>query len=377
MKDSIRILQVDDDEEDFMIIQDLLKDISRQQYVIEWSPGYEDALDKIKDNEYDVLLIDFMLGKYTGIELLKQIRKNNNHIPVIIFTGQGDERIDMEAMNAGAADYLVKGQIDSNILERSMRYSINQAETQLKLLDHEQSLRMAEKFALTGRMAQVIAHEIRNPLTNVKLAIQQLQDDLVNPSESMLSLIEMIDRNCNRINQLIINLLNSTKTTELNYEDVSINALIDEALELAKDRVQLKRMKIVKEYSDDICDVYIDREQIKIALLNIIINAIEAVEEEHGILTLRTEGRDDKCIVIISDNGKGMTAEEQKKIFEAYYTKKVRGMGLGLTTTQNIILNHKGTIKVESRPSLGTSFLLTFDFSPNKKRKSTELFRSD
>ena len=367
MKDSIRILQVDDDEEDFMIIQDLLKDISRQRYIIEWSPGYEDALDKIKDNEYDVFLIDFMLGRYTGIELLKQIRKNNNHIPVIIFTGQGDERIDMEAMNAGAADYLVKGQIDSNILERSMRYSINQAEAQLQLLDHEQSLRMAEKFALTGRMAQVIAHEIRNPLTNVKLAIQQLQDDLVNPSESMLSLIEMIDRNCNRINQLIINLLNSTKTAELNYEDVSINALIDEALELAHDRVQLKRMKIVKEYSNDICDVYIDREQIKIALLNIIINAIEAVEEDHGILTFRTEGRNDQCIVIISDNGKGMTPEEQKKIFEAYYTKKPRGMGLGLTTTQNIILNHKGTIKVESKPSLGTSFLLTFDFSPNKK----------
>lgn len=368
MRHTIRILQVDDDEEDFLIIQDLLKDISRQRYTIEWSPGYEDAVEKIKTNEYDVFLVDFMLGKYTGIELLKHIRQNNMHIPVIIFTGQGDERIDMEAMNAGAADYLVKGQIGSNILERSMRYSINQAETQKKLLENEQTLRTAEKFALTGRMAQVIAHEIRNPLTNVKLATQQLQDELTEPSESILSLIEMIDRNCNRINQLIINLLNSTKSEELSYEDVSINNLIDEALELARDRIELKRIRIVKQYSDDICDVYIDREQIKIAFLNIIINAIEAVEEDHGTLTFRTEGKDDKCVVTISDNGKGMTAEEASKIFEAYYTGKPKGMGLGLTTTQNIVLNHKGNIKVESKPLNGTTFVLTFDFSPNAKK---------
>ncbi|MEO6166835.1 MAG: ATP-binding protein, partial [Chitinophagales bacterium] len=357
MKQVIRILQVDDDEEDFLIIQDLLKDISRQRYTIDWSPGYQDAIEKIKTGDYDIFLVDFMLGANTGIELLKHIRKIHVHHPVIIFTGQGDEKIDLEAMNAGAADYLVKGQIDSNILERSMRYSINNADIQQKLLENEQSLRNAEKFALTGRMAQVIAHEVRNPLTNVKLAIQQLKDELPNPSESTLTLIEMIDRNCNRINQLIINLLNSTRSSELNHEDVSINALIDDALELAKDRIELKRIEIIKQYSDDICDVYVDRDQVKTAILNIVINAVEAVEEVHGTLKFRTEEINGKCVVTISDNGKGMSPEEVSKIFEAYYTGKPKGMGLGLTTTQNIILNHKGTIKVESRPKKGTSFI--------------------
>ncbi|MBK9731769.1 MAG: response regulator [Chitinophagaceae bacterium] len=366
MKNLIRVLQVDDDVEDFLIIQDLLSDIETQSYSIEWSPGYDDALKKIEENIYDILLIDFMLGTSTGIELLKEVRKKNPNIPVIIFTGQGDERVDLEAMNAGASDYLVKGQIDSNILERSMRYSIKQAQTQEKLLGHEQNLRMAEKFALTGRMAQVIAHEIRNPLTNVKLALQQLQDELTNPSESILTLIEMIDRNCNRINQLIINLLNSTKSEKLNYEDLSINALIDETLELAHDRLELKKIKIEKKYSDDICDVYVDREQVKIALLNIIINAIEAVEEERGKLIFTTEGKGDKCVVTISDNGKGMAPDELDKIFEAYYTGKSKGIGLGLTTTQSIILSHKGNIKVESRVNSGTTFIITFDFSPHK-----------
>lgn len=368
MKDDIRILHIDDDEEDFIIIQDLLNDISDQSYTIEWVSSYSEAQQKIKSNDYDIFLVDFRLGNYSGIELLKFIRQHNYFTPVIIFTGQGDEMVDIEAMKAGAADYLIKGQIDANMLERSIRYSVSQAGIQRQLVEKEQYMRNSEKFAVTGRVAQVIAHEIRNPLTNVKLALQQLEDEISNPNESVKSFIQLIDRNCNRINQLITNLLDSTKFSELKFEDVSINDILDETIELAIDRIELKHIQIVKQYDPAICDVFVDREKIKIALLNIIINAIEEVSESRGIITFKTEGKEEKCIVTIHDNGNGIDPEIENRIFEPYFSKKQKGIGLGLTNTQNIILNHKGTIKVQSQTGKGTTFTITFDFSPNGKK---------
>jgi signal transduction histidine kinase len=367
-KDLIRILHLEDDEEDFIIIRDLLGDTNRHQYKIDWVSGYEEALERVKSDGYDIYLVDYMLGKYNGLQLLKHIRETHEHTPVIIFTGQGDDRIDIEAMKAGAADYLVKGQIDANILERSIRYSINQAKTLQMLIENEQSLRSAEKFAVTGRVAQLVAHEVRNPLTNIKLALQQLQEDIPDPDELHKPLFDLVDRNCNRINQLIIDLLDSTKFTELKFEDISINQLMDETIEMARDRIELKRIQIIKQYATDICDVFVDTEKIKIALLNIIINAIEEVEVGTGAITFRTEARENKCIAIIRDNGKGIKPDHFNRIFEPFYTGKQKGTGLGLTTTQNIILNHQGSIKVESQPLQGTSFIIAFDFSPNKNQ---------
>ncbi len=216
-KDPLHILHLEDDEEDYILIRDLLEDTDQQTYEIDWIPSFEDAKGKIALDGYDICLVDYMLGKYTGLEVLKYIREKNPHLPVIIFTGRGDDNIDIEAMNAGAADYLIKGQIDANILERSIRYAISHSRTLKQLIENEKSLRAAEQFALTGRVAQLIAHEVRNPLTNVELALQQLQEEIQDKEEEHTSLFELIDRNCNRINQLITDLLDSTRFNQLNY----------------------------------------------------------------------------------------------------------------------------------------------------------------
>jgi signal transduction histidine kinase len=226
------------------------------------------------------------------------------------------------------------------------------------------SLRSMEKFTTTGRLARTIAHEIRNPLTNIGLATDQLKSGIPENEETTM-LLEMINRNGLRINQLITELLNSTKFSELNYNPVSINELLDEALELATDRIQLKKVKVQKRYSADICNVSVDKEKLKIALLNIIVNAVEAMPAEKGLLQLKTEGRDDKCLVTITDNGSGMDKETVSKLFEPYFTTKSKGNGLGLTNTQNIILNHKGVIDVESELGKGTSFIISINFPEN------------
>ena len=222
-------------------------------------------------------------------------------------------------------------------------------------------MKRSEKFAATGRIARTIAHEVRNPLTNIDLAVSQIKNDLITEDETSTMLFEMIDRNSKRINQLISELLSATRFAELSYASVSINTLLDEALNLAKDRIELNHVKVEKKYSTDICDISVDTEKVKIAFLNIIVNAVEAMEAGRGVLQILTRGEDNKCVVEIVDNGYGMTEEQLNNLFEPYFTTKPDGNGLGLTNTQNVILNHRGTITVNSKPLEGTVFIIKFN----------------
>jgi signal transduction histidine kinase len=172
----------------------------------------------------------------------------------------------------------------------------------------------------------------------------------------------MVERNSKRINQLISELLSATRFAELSYVSVSINKLLDDSLEMARDRIELNQIKVLKKYGADICDISVDAEKIRIAFLNIIVNAIEAMEPGKGILEIVTHGEENKCVVEITDNGYGMTEEQLNNLFEPYFTTKPDGNGLGLTNTQNIILNHKGAVNVASKPGAGTSFIIKFNF---------------
>ena len=246
--------------------------------------------------------------------------------------------------------------------------NIYRKELEKRIIDLENTnieivrLKSNDKYAATGRIARTIAHEVRNPLTNIALASEQLRETSPKDEETELY-FDMIKRNSERINILVSELLNATKHIDLKPVKQSINLILDEALELAKDRVQLQHLNVVKKYSDDVCDVLVDKEQIKIAFLNLIVNAIEAIQKDGGKLVIETKGQDGKCVIIIKDNGTGIAKDNMQKLFEPYFTNKEKGNGLGLTNTQNIILNHKGNIHVESELGTGTVFTVTLDFA--------------
>jgi signal transduction histidine kinase len=219
-------------------------------------------------------------------------------------------------------------------------------------------LRRMEKYLVTGRIARVIAHEVRNPLTNINLACEQLQSEIDN-NDSAKMLFTMINRNSERINQLVSDLLNSTRIAELSFSEASVNEILDATLELARDRIELKQIFVVKNYDENVCKISVDVEKLKIAFLNIIVNAVEAMEE-NGTLEITTDSSNNHCTVKISDNGRGMKKPEMDRLFEPYFTTKEKGNGLGLANTQNIILAHKGSISAESEFGKGTSFTITF-----------------
>ncbi len=223
-------------------------------------------------------------------------------------------------------------------------------------------LRSIEKFAASGRIARTIAHEVRNPLTNISLASEQLKET-TNGAEESDMLLGMIDRSVNRINQLVSDLLTATRIEQLEYAPANINILLDDALAQAQDRIELNQIAVTKNYDDNIPELVVDREKVKLAFLNIIVNAIESMNNGSGVLDLRTRVENHKCVIEIIDNGMGMDEETQQKLFEPYFTSKAKGNGLGLTHTQNIIINHKGNLYVNSQPGKGTTFGVTLSIS--------------
>ena len=241
------------------------------------------------------------------------------------------------------------------------RQELEERVTELGRVNTElQELKSIEKFASTGRIARTIAHEVRNPLTNISLASEQIRDSITENPEAEL-LLDMITRNATRINQLVSDLLNSTRFAQLTYTPSDINVVLDEALDQAHDRIELNSIKVEKRYDRSIGHVLVDREKVKLAFLNIIVNAVEAMEKGKGVLQLSTRLMGDQCLIEIRDNGVGLDDEAVQKLFEPYFTSKPKGNGLGLTNTQNIILNHKGNIRVKSKPGNGALFQIVLN----------------
>lgn len=138
----IKVLLVDDDEEDFIITKEKFKKIKRTQFSLDWAKDYGTALELIKAKIHDVYLIDYALGADNGLELLKEAKKNNISSPFIILTGQKNHNIDMQALELGAYDYLVKDNLDPNNLERSIRYSLEKKRLEKKLQDKNELLQL-------------------------------------------------------------------------------------------------------------------------------------------------------------------------------------------------------------------------------------------
>ena len=133
MKEKIRALLIDDDQGDFVFTKALLSQITHPTIELDWVPTFEEGRDAIAQGQYDIYLVDYFLGDRTGLDLLREAARYQLQAPVIMLTGRGNREVDLEAMQAGAADYLVKGQIESEDVERSIRYALDRMEAQRAL----------------------------------------------------------------------------------------------------------------------------------------------------------------------------------------------------------------------------------------------------
>jgi signal transduction histidine kinase len=207
----------------------------------------------------------------------------------------------------------------------------------------------------------VFVHEIRNPLTNINLAVLMLKAQI--KEENIDKYVDIINRNSVRINEIVNDFLQSSRNDPTKRDHISINQLLDEILEIAKDRIILKHISIKKFYTTYSCELLLDKPKIKIALLNIIVNAIEAMPSENGELNLTTLLHNSKCIITIEDNGCGISKKNIKNIFKPYFTSKPNGMGIGLAAAYDILASHHAGVNVESEENKGTRFIISFNLS--------------
>lgn len=139
----VKVLLVDDDEDDYILIRDWLSEVNAAKFELAWLSSYQAAKEAIAREQHDVYLLDFRLGEHTGLELLRQAIASGCTAPIIMLTGQGEREIDVEAMKAGAADYLEKGKINSAVLERSLRYAIERKRSEQKIREQAALLDIA------------------------------------------------------------------------------------------------------------------------------------------------------------------------------------------------------------------------------------------
>ena len=159
---------------------------------------------------------------------------------------------------------------------------------------------------------------------------------------------------------MVTELLNSARPGEIVLEHNSLQSILDDAAEAATDRISLKQVRLIKNYFKDTASVMADPGKLKIAFLNIIINAVEAMQEGKGILNISIEKKRNSYDVKIEDNGYGISEENLSKIFEPYFTSKSNGFGLGLASTLSILQSHRALVDVQSKVGTGTSFHISF-----------------
>lgn len=215
------------------------------------------------------------------------------------------------------------------------------------------------KIEKRDNLTPMIIHEIRNPLTSIVLSMHILRSEISN--HDLLEYVDIIDRSSERIDFLLKSLLGFQHLEEVEVPKMLVEQMLDEVLSQAADRLYLKRVNVNKIYDQKNCVVPFDSGSIILAISNIVINAIDAMEPGRGVLSVSTKALGPRYAIQIEDNGCGMSKDDLKNIFTPFFTKRAGGLGLGLAKTYDVLCSLNILVEVESELRKGTRFILSFD----------------
>jgi signal transduction histidine kinase len=214
------------------------------------------------------------------------------------------------------------------------------------------------KLLILGKLTASLAHEIRNPLSAIKLNLDYLQMSEINNDENV-ECIESSLEAVNRIQQLIENTLDFSRTPNSDLEDCSLNEIALQAVGILKSVSRKQNVRIITELDENISSLILNRNKILQVFLNFLNNSMDALGTE-GLIKVVTSETKDHIYFYVEDNGIGISKEDQKKIFNDFFTKKEKGTGLGLSVCKQLLDEHGAEIKLESELGKGTRFTVLF-----------------
>lgn len=239
------------------------------------------------------------------------------------------------------------------------------AATDAKTQDDRQ--RLINQYTEIARIAGALAHEIKNPLSTIRLNMELLAEDFAEAQTQRerraLAKVQVVQRECRRLQELLDNFLNFAKVRKLNQEPSNLNLQVKQAIDFFRPKAAEARIEIVDYLAPDLPTVLLDREAFHGALLNLVLNAQQAMPNG-GQLVVRTSSVGDGVALDLIDTGCGMDKETQAKVFDAFFSTKGSGSGLGLPTTRKIIEAHGGSISLQSEVGRGTQFTVKLPLPP-------------
>jgi len=362
----LKVLFIEDDEKDYVFTRDLLREASGGPYHLEWATTCDVGLEAMKRRHYDVCLVDYRLGKRDGLSLLREAVEQGCEAPFILLTGSDDESIAVKAMQEGAQDCLVKKQIDSRLLVRSIRHAIERHRLRKEL---EQSQK--HQIQLKDQFFSHISHEIRSPVTAIYQFVTIILDGLAGDlNDEQREYLEIVLKNIRQLQTMIGDLLEVTRADTgklaLDLRCVSLVESITETLGMLMTAAAVKGIHLSADVPDRLPPVYADPSRVKQVLINLIENGIKfAPENGHIMVRARAFELDQFVCVAVADSGSGMQPEIGKKIFDRLYQQSDdleagrKGLGLGLYICRELVTRHGGKIWVESQPGQGSVFYFT------------------
>lgn len=381
---TLKVLLVDDDQEDYMIIRDLISDIDESSFELDWVSTFEEAKDKISSSSHDVYLVDNRLGSQSGLDL---ITDRNGRVPIILLTGQSDRSVDMEAMKRGAQDYLVKNQLTAPLLERALRYAVNRMHIMSELREREESIRrlyderismeaqilQQDRLASIGLLASSLAHEIGTPLGVMRgrAELITMHPDIESTGRNAQIILDQIDR----VSKLIRALLNLARGEgSATVSAISASTVLIDVLDLIGHEFARKEIELVNEL-DPRTSVLGEAGPLHQVFLNLLVNAMHAIEEKNEggrRIRITSKSTPNEVVIAISDTGCGISSGNLKQIFKPFFTTKDigKGTGLGLATSFRIIGSWGGRITVDSEEGIGSTFSLHFQPGAKAAQKS-------
>jgi signal transduction histidine kinase len=370
----VQVLMVDDDEDDFVIVRDLLRDAGDGRYELSWVNNFEEGLRRACDRRVDVVLVDYRLGASDGIRFVREAARRGCNVPVIVLTGQGDRTVDLAAMEAGAADFLSKSQMSADLLERAIRYAVAQrkAEEQRLILLAERAARAELEAAAKAKdeFLAMLSHELRTPLAPVMMTISALERDANLPPQTKEDVAAM-RRNLEVQVKLVDDLLDLTRAArgkfELHEEVADVQDLVEHAIQTTrKSDPKADQLTIEARLNAGRHHVWGDKARLQQVLWNLLRNALKFTPDG-GRIEMATDNPPGGGVAIrVSDSGVGIEPDKLAVIFNAFeqggrdVTKQFGGLGLGLAICKAIVEMHGGTIRAQSDgPGKGATFTIT------------------